>query len=127
MQDRVASSHLPWEICPLNSRKICPRARPSPWQAPCYDLTRMRSGAASALTVVILAAGDSKRMKSSRPKVLHPLCGRPLIHYPVAVARALGGKVVLVVGRASEQVRTVVSEAPDLVFVEQKERRGTGH
>jgi bifunctional UDP-N-acetylglucosamine pyrophosphorylase / glucosamine-1-phosphate N-acetyltransferase len=87
----------------------------------------MPSGAGSALTVIILAAGDSKRMKSSRPKVLHPLCGRPLIHYPVALARALGGKVVLVVGRAAEQVRAAVDEAPDLVFVEQKERRGTGH
>src|SRR5262245_38291861 len=87
----------------------------------------MRSGAASALTVIILAAGDSKRMKSSRPKVLHPLCGRPLVQYPVAVARALGGKVVLVVGRGSDDVRAAVGAAPDLVFVEQKERRGTGH
>ena len=87
----------------------------------------MQSSAAPALTVIILAAGDSKRMKSSRPKVLHPLCGRPLIQYPVAVARALGGKVVLVVGRASEQVRAAVGDVPGLVYVEQTERRGTGH
>ena len=87
----------------------------------------MQSSAAPALTVIILAAGDSKRMKSSRPKVLHSLCGRPLIQYPVAVARALGGKVVLVVGRAADQVRAVVGDAPDLVYVEQTERRGTGH
>ena len=87
----------------------------------------MPSSAAPALTVIILAAGDSKRMKSGRPKVLHSLCGRPLIQYPVAVGRALGGKVVLVVGRGSEEVRAAVGEAGDLVFVEQKERRGTGH
>ena len=87
----------------------------------------MRSSAPPALTVIILAAGDSKRMKSTRPKVLHPLCGRPLIQYPVAVARALGGKVVLVVGRAADQVRAAVGDAPDLVYVEQTERRGTGH
>ena len=79
------------------------------------------------LTVIILAAGESKRMRSRRPKVLHPLCGRPLIQYPVAVARALGGRVVLVVGRAGDEVRAAVGEAPDLAYVEQKERRGTGH
>jgi bifunctional UDP-N-acetylglucosamine pyrophosphorylase/glucosamine-1-phosphate N-acetyltransferase len=87
----------------------------------------MSPSATPSLTVIILAAGESKRMRSSRPKVLHPLCGRPLIQYPVSVARALGGKVVLVVGRAGDQVRAAVGQAPDLVYVEQKERRGTGH
>ena len=87
----------------------------------------MSPSATPSLTVIILAAGESKRMRSSRPKVLHPLCGRPLIQYPVAVARALGGKVVLVVGRAGDQVRATVGQAPDLAYVEQKERRGTGH
>ena len=42
------------------------------------------------LTAVILAAGEAKRMRSRRPKVLHHLCGRPLIAYPVRAARALG-------------------------------------
>ncbi|MEK7370372.1 MAG: bifunctional UDP-N-acetylglucosamine diphosphorylase/glucosamine-1-phosphate N-acetyltransferase GlmU [candidate division NC10 bacterium] len=79
------------------------------------------------LTAVILAAGEAKRMRSSRPKVLHPLCGRPLIAYPVAVCRALGARVVVVVGRAADEVRAAVGEADDLTFVEQKDRLGTGH
>ena len=79
------------------------------------------------LTAIILAAGESKRMRSRRPKVLHPLCGRPLIEYPVQVTRALGARVVLVVGRAADEVRAKVGTAPDLSYVEQAERRGTGH
>ena len=81
----------------------------------------------STLTAIILAAGESKRMRSRRPKVLHPLCGRPLIEYPMQVTRALGARVVLVVGRAADDVRATVGTAPDLTYVEQAERRGTGH
>ena len=79
------------------------------------------------LTAVILAAGESTRMRSSRPKALHLLGGRRLIDYPVRVARALGARVVLVVGRGAGDVRAAVREAPDLAYVEQKERLGTGH
>lgn len=79
------------------------------------------------LTAIILAAGESRRMRSRRPKVLHPLCGRPLIEYPMQVTRALGAHVVLVVGRAADDVRATVGTAPDLSYVEQAERRGTGH
>jgi bifunctional UDP-N-acetylglucosamine pyrophosphorylase/glucosamine-1-phosphate N-acetyltransferase len=53
--------------------------------------------AVSAPTVVIIAAGEGTRMRSALPKVLHPLCGRPLILWPVAAALAAGaGKVVVV-------------------------------
>ena len=79
------------------------------------------------LTAVILAAGESTRMRSSRPKALHLLGGRRLIDYPVRVARALGARVVLVVGRGAGDVRAAVGEALDLAYVEQKERLGTGH
>src|SRR5574341_1579316 len=81
----------------------------------------------STLTTVILAAGESKRMRGSRPKALHLLGGRRLIDYPVRVARALGARVVVVVGRGAEEVRAAVGEAPDLAYVEQKERLGTAH
>ncbi|MCI0545986.1 MAG: bifunctional UDP-N-acetylglucosamine diphosphorylase/glucosamine-1-phosphate N-acetyltransferase GlmU [Candidatus Rokubacteria bacterium] len=81
----------------------------------------------TSLTSVILAAGEAKRMRSNRPKVLHPLCGRPMIDYPLRACRALGGRVVLVVGRAAGEVRAHVGEAADLQYVEQKERLGTGH
>ena len=79
------------------------------------------------LTAVILAAGESKRMRSSRPKALHLLGGRRLIDYPVRVARTLGARMVLVVGRGADEVRGAVGEAPDLAYVEQKERLGTAH
>jgi bifunctional UDP-N-acetylglucosamine pyrophosphorylase/glucosamine-1-phosphate N-acetyltransferase len=79
------------------------------------------------LTAVILAAGESKRMRSSRPKALHLLGGRRLIDYPVRVARALGARIVLVVGRGADDVRAAVGESPDLACVEQKERLGTAH
>jgi bifunctional UDP-N-acetylglucosamine pyrophosphorylase/glucosamine-1-phosphate N-acetyltransferase len=79
------------------------------------------------LTAVILAAGESKRMRGSRPKALHLLGGRRLIDYPVRVARALGARVVLVVGRGAGDVRAAVGEAPDLAYVEQKDRLGTAH
>src|SRR5215471_2391842 len=79
------------------------------------------------LTAVILAAGESKRMRSRRPKALHLLGGRRLIDYPMRVARALGARVVLVIGRDAEAVREAVGEATDLAYAEQKERLGTGH
>ncbi|HEV2057671.1 MAG TPA: bifunctional UDP-N-acetylglucosamine diphosphorylase/glucosamine-1-phosphate N-acetyltransferase GlmU [Methylomirabilota bacterium] len=79
------------------------------------------------LTAVILAAGESQRMRGSRPKALHLLGGRRLIDYPVRVARALGARIVLVVGRGADDVRAAVGEAPDLAYVEQKERLGTAH
>ena len=79
------------------------------------------------LIAVILAAGEAKRMRSARPKVLHALCGRPLIAYPVQAARALGARVVMVVGRAADEVRAAVSTEVAAGFVEQKERLGTGH
>jgi bifunctional UDP-N-acetylglucosamine pyrophosphorylase / glucosamine-1-phosphate N-acetyltransferase len=79
------------------------------------------------LTAIVLAAGDAKRMRSARPKVLHALCGRPLIAYPVSAARALGARVVVVVGRAADEVRAAIAPEVAAIFVEQKERLGTGH
>ncbi len=52
----------------------------------------------SELTVVILAAGEGKRMRSRLPKVLHRLCGRPLVAYPLRAARAVTDQIVMVVG-----------------------------
>jgi bifunctional UDP-N-acetylglucosamine pyrophosphorylase/glucosamine-1-phosphate N-acetyltransferase len=78
------------------------------------------------LAVVLLAAGESTRMKSERPKVLHPLAGKPMVSYGIETAAQLGaGKPVLVVGHALERVRAVVGEAVE--YVVQEERLGTGH
>lgn len=81
----------------------------------------------SKLTAVILSAGEAKRMRSKRPKVLHRLCGRALIDYPVRAAQALGARLVVVVGRAAEDVRAAVAREALATFVEQSERLGTGH
>ena len=77
------------------------------------------------LTTVILAAGEGKRMRSRQPKVLHELCGRPLISYPLRVARTLADRIVLVVGPGSEAICAAAGEG--IAIVEQRERLGTGH
>jgi bifunctional UDP-N-acetylglucosamine pyrophosphorylase/glucosamine-1-phosphate N-acetyltransferase len=79
----------------------------------------------NGLTTVILAAGEGKRMRSRTPKVLHPLCGRPLIAYALRLARTLADRVVLVVGPNADAVRAVAGD--DVTIVEQRERLGTGH
>jgi bifunctional UDP-N-acetylglucosamine pyrophosphorylase/glucosamine-1-phosphate N-acetyltransferase len=77
------------------------------------------------LTFVILAAGEGKRMRSRHPKVLHRLCGRPLVGYPLRIARALADRIVLVVGPEAGEVRRLAGA--EVEFVEQAERLGTGH
>ena len=77
------------------------------------------------LTAVILAAGEGKRMRSRQPKVLHELCGRPLISYGLRLARSMSDRIVLVVGPDAEAVRAAAGEG--VTIVEQRERLGTGH
>lgn len=108
------------------------------------------------MNVVILAAGQGKRMRSALPKVLHPIAGRPMLAHVVDTARALGSdgaaavRIVIVVGHGAAQVRAALhaeaaepaagagSESQaraqlhaqadgDLHFVLQPEQRGTGH
>lgn len=76
---------------------------------------------------VILAAGKGTRMRSRRPKVLHEVGGRPLLAWVINVARKCGcGKILVVVGHGSEEVRERFAEK-DLGWVEQTEQLGTGH
>lgn len=82
----------------------------------------------SAPVAVILAAGKSTRMKSDVPKVLHPVCGRPMIEYVLDAARSAGAeRLVVIVGHRSDMVRNALSHHPDVVFAEQTEQKGTGH
>jgi bifunctional UDP-N-acetylglucosamine pyrophosphorylase / glucosamine-1-phosphate N-acetyltransferase len=75
---------------------------------------------------VILAAGKSTRMRSSLPKVLHLLSGRPMIQYALdAVAGISDDLPVVVVGHASETVRQTVGAAAR--FAVQEQQLGTGH
>src|SRR5580692_885693 len=83
--------------------------------------------AAAPLAVVILAAGEGKRMKSALPKVLQPLAGVPLLKRVVDSARALKpASITVVYGHGGEAVRAALA-AEKLTWVLQQERRGTGH
>ena len=79
------------------------------------------------MNVVILAAGQGKRMHSDLPKVLHPLAGRPLLAHVVATARSLKpGVICIVYGHGGERVRETIAQ-PDLVWARQEPQLGTGH
>ena len=89
---------------------------------------------ADAGTVVILAAGQGTRMRSAGPKVLHPICGQPMLGYVVAQAAGLEvDRVLVVTGAGGEQVESWLegaaadSDAPLVTTVRQPEQRGTGH
>jgi bifunctional UDP-N-acetylglucosamine pyrophosphorylase/glucosamine-1-phosphate N-acetyltransferase len=80
-------------------------------------------------TVVVLAAGEGKRMKSATPKVLHPLLGRTLLGHVLANSGPAGAaRTIVVVGHKADQVREHLAEvAPDATPVLQADQRGTGH
>jgi bifunctional UDP-N-acetylglucosamine pyrophosphorylase/glucosamine-1-phosphate N-acetyltransferase len=75
-------------------------------------------------TVLIMAAGHGTRMRSSLPKVLHPVCGRPMIGWVIAAARDAGADPVLCVTRPGEGVADALSDS--VVAVEQNQGEGTG-
>lgn len=81
------------------------------------------------LAAIVLCAGKGTRMKSERPKVLHPLLGRPLCYYPIARALELGASpLVAVVGHQGDEVEGVLSRAfpgRGVRFAVQREQRGT--
>jgi bifunctional UDP-N-acetylglucosamine pyrophosphorylase/glucosamine-1-phosphate N-acetyltransferase len=76
--------------------------------------------------VVILAAGQGTRMRSTRPKVLHELAGQPLIVYPLTLARELGAAKVAVV-HAPGQREAIAAVVGSADLVAQRSRLGTGH
>ena len=80
------------------------------------------------LHVVILAAGEGKRMRSAQPKVLQTVAGMPMLQHVVDTARTLDPAGIHVVyGHRGEQVRDAFLGQNDLDWVEQAERLGTGH
>jgi bifunctional UDP-N-acetylglucosamine pyrophosphorylase / glucosamine-1-phosphate N-acetyltransferase len=83
---------------------------------------------ADPLHVIVLAAGEGKRMKSLLPKVLLPLAGRPMLAHVLDTARALHPEGLHVVyGHRGEQVRAAFALDGDIRWVHQAEQRGTGH
>jgi bifunctional UDP-N-acetylglucosamine pyrophosphorylase/glucosamine-1-phosphate N-acetyltransferase len=80
--------------------------------------------AVSAPTVVIIAAGEGTRMRSALPKVLHPLCGRPLILWPVTAALEAGAGKVVVVDNPKRRLEDRLPEG--VVVAVQQQPNGTG-
>ena len=100
--------------CQLHHSPVCRGDRASRY----YD------AGVSDPTVVILAAGEGTRMRSSVPKVLHPLCGRPLIAWPVQAARDAGAGRVIVVDNPERRLQEHLPEGVEVAI--QEEPRGTG-
>lgn len=79
------------------------------------------------INVVVLAAGQGKRMNSALPKVLHPLAGKPLLGHVLDTARAIGaGHICVVYGHGGEKVQARL-DASDVIWVNQSPQLGTGH
>ena len=85
------------------------------------------SVAPSPCLVIVLAAGQGTRMHSARAKVLHTLCGRPMIQFVMDAALGLAPEaVIVVVGHEAEAVKEALRDTPAL-FAFQREQKGTGH
>jgi bifunctional UDP-N-acetylglucosamine pyrophosphorylase/glucosamine-1-phosphate N-acetyltransferase len=81
-----------------------------------------------SLAVIILAAGRGTRMHSDRPKVLHPIGGKPLLgHLIETVSHINPTQLVVVYGFQGEQLKAAFSTHPAITWVEQREQQGTGH
>src|SRR5262245_6918248 len=80
-------------------------------------------------TVIILAAGEGKRMKSSVPKMLHPLLGRTMLGHVLAATGHLNPtRTVVVVGHGADPITSHLCDvAPEAVTVLQEHPSGTGH
>ncbi len=76
---------------------------------------------------IVLAAGEGTRMRSSLVKVLHPLWGRPMLHYVLDLCQGLPLKgIIVIVGHQAEKVKEALS-GWNVEFVHQEEQLGTAH
>jgi bifunctional UDP-N-acetylglucosamine pyrophosphorylase/glucosamine-1-phosphate N-acetyltransferase len=83
---------------------------------------------AARLHVIVLAAGEGKRMRSPLPKVLHALGGTPLVGHVLRTARALGAHAITVVhGHGGDRLREALAGESDLRWAHQEKQLGTGH
>ena len=92
-----------------------------------FVISGVEKMAETPVQVVILAAGQGKRMHSNLPKVLHPVAGKALVQHVIDTARMLApAKLVVVYGHGGEVVRSTVA-APDVSWARQEPQLGTGH
>jgi CTP:molybdopterin cytidylyltransferase MocA len=101
------------------SKNVAARRRPSP-RRPRASTIRPVSGP----TVLIMAAGEGTRMHSSLPKVLHPVCGRPMVAWPVLAAREAGAERVAVIVAPERDLTSGLPEGTETVVQPQPD--GTG-
>jgi bifunctional UDP-N-acetylglucosamine pyrophosphorylase/glucosamine-1-phosphate N-acetyltransferase len=82
----------------------------------------------SEKVAIVLAAGISSRMNTDTPKVLHEVCGRPMLAYVLDACRGAGvEKIYVVVGFGAEQVKKKFEADDDVVWVRQEQQKGTAH
>ncbi len=82
----------------------------------------------ASIAAVILAAGKSTRMRTEMCKVLHPVCGRPMLAFVLDACRQAGvQRCFVIVGYGKEQVIAAFADDSHLGWVEQREQKGTGH
>src|SRR4051794_9415068 len=82
----------------------------------------------SSPTAIILAAGKSTRMKTRRPKVLHEVCGKPMLDFILQACFGAGcDRLVIVVGHGKDEVIEHFRHDRRISWVEQAEQLGTGH
>jgi bifunctional UDP-N-acetylglucosamine pyrophosphorylase/glucosamine-1-phosphate N-acetyltransferase len=82
----------------------------------------------SEKVAIILAAGVSSRMNTKLPKVLHEVCGRPMLAYVIDACRQAGiQQLYVIVGYGKKQVIDYFNDDKNIVWIEQKEQKGTGH
>ena len=75
---------------------------------------------------IVLAAGAGTRMKSNKAKVIHEICGKPMVNWVIQAVKASDvDNIIVVTGHQEEQVRPCIVE--EVEFVSQREQLGTGH
>ena len=86
------------------------------------------AGSVRRVAAIILAAGRSTRMKTHLPKVMHAICGRPMLAYVNDACRGAGiSKLCVVVGFGKDLITEAFSKQDGVQFIEQREQHGTGH
>lgn len=79
-------------------------------------------------TAAILAAGKGTRMRSERPKVLHRVAGKPMLHWVIETARRAGClRILVIVGHGADEVKAAFEGQDDITWVLQEQQLGTGH
>lgn len=83
-----------------------------------------------SIRAIILAAGKSKRFKTTKSKLLFTICGRPMVLYPIKALASLNIPMTVVLGNQAEEIKTAIEQKKDAATVDyviQTEQRGTGH